>query len=321
MILTVTANPAVDVIYELGAEVVSDGLNRARGSQVHAGGKGINVSRAIAGAAGSRTDSVLRTAALLGGHTGKLFAAKLKEEGISVSGISTACETRINVCAVSPDGEACEINGPGGPVSDSELAALTEFIESTVHSGDIVILAGSLPRCVENRGASYWAELIPGLKKRGCTVILDCSGDGLNLAVNGPCPPDMIKPNLDELCELLAIRPGAFQGFHEEEADTEEILFRRAENASEKIAERGISVLATLGSHGAVFTPAGEPTCHIRQKSYPVSHVANVKGAGDTFLGVFTYNRFLLQKEVKESLDAASRAAAAHVSGKTSAKL
>lgn len=317
MILTVTANPAVDVIYELGAEVVSDGLNRARGSQVHAGGKGINVSRAIADAAGSRTDSVLRTAALLGGHTGKLFAAKLKDEGIAVSRIRTACETRINVCAVSPAGDACEINGPGGPVTADELAALTEFIKNTVHSGDIVILAGSLPRCVEDRGAYYWAELIPGLKKRGCTVILDCSGAALNLAVNGGCPPDIIKPNLDELCELLAIPPDVFMKSADGEADTEEILFRRAESASEKIAERGISVLATLGSHGAVFTPAGEPTCHIRQKSYPVSHVANVKGAGDTFLGVFTYNRFLLQKEVKESLDAASRAAAAHVCGKT----
>lgn len=315
MILTVTANPAVDVIYELGAEIADNGLNRAKKAQINAGGKGINVSRAIFSAAGSGVCSVLCTAALLGGHTGELFAAKLRDEGMAVSEIRTACETRINVCAVSPTGEACEINAPGGPVTADELASLTEFAENTVRSGDIVILAGSMPKCTNRDGTAYWAEFISVLKARGCTVILDCSGAALSHAVNGACPPDMIKPNLDELCELLALHPDTFMKSADCGLDPEEILFQRAENASEIIARRGISVLATLGSHGAVFTPAGDPTCHVRQKSYPVSHVFNVKGAGDTFLGVFAYNRFLLKKDIKESLDAASHAAAEYIGG------
>lgn len=317
MIITVTANPAVDVIYELGAEAVSDGLNRAKKSQLNAGGKGINVSRAVIRAAGDGADDVLCTTALLGGYAGDMLAAKLREEGISVSGIRTACETRVNICAVSPSGEACEINAPGGPVSAAELASLTEFVQKNASSGDIVILAGSLPKCADCDPKTYWTELIPSLKAKGCTVILDCSGDALRLAVNGACPPDMIKPNLDELCELLEMDTDNLMKFSEPGLSREETLFKCAEIASEKIASRGISVLATLGSHGAAFTPADDPTCHVRQKSYPVAHVANVKGAGDTFLGVFTYSRFILSKDVKESLEAASHAAAVHVSGRT----
>lgn len=315
MIITVTANPAVDVIYELGSEAAADGLNRAKGSRINAGGKGINVSRAVINAAGNGADNILCTAALLGGYAGDMLAAKLADEGIRISGIRTACETRVNVCAVSPSGEACEINAPGGPVAAAELDSLTKFAQETAGEGDIVILAGSMPRCADCDGKAYWTELIPALKAKGCTVILDCSGNALHLAVNGACPPDMIKPNLDEMCELLEMNTDDLMRFSEPGLSREETLFKCAGIASEKIASRGISVLATLGSHGAGFTPAEEPACHIRQKSYPVAHVANVKGAGDTFLGVFTYNRFVLGKDVKESLDAASRAAAAHVSG------
>ena len=321
MIVTVTANPAADVIYELGGTVCADGLNRAKASSVNAGGKGINVSRAVLRACGGACDGALATLALLGGHTGDMFAAKLEEEGLPVTKIPTLCETRINICAVSPDGEACEINAPGGPVRGEELDALTETLSGTVGEGDIVILAGSLPKCTGRDPVTYWSELIPVLRKKGCTVILDCSGEALRLAVNGECPPDMIKPNLDELCELLGTDTDALmKSFGSELTPGEspaENLFRCAEAASETLAAKGISVLATLGSHGAVYTCAEDPARHIRQKSCPVARVANVKGAGDTFLGVFTAGRYLLGRDVKDALAAASEGAAAHVGGGT----
>ena len=317
MIITVTANPAVDAVYGLGCGLAVGGLNRAVRSEIFAGGKGINVSRAVISAGGC--DHV-RTFALVGGYTGRLLTEKLGGEGIDLVGIPTSCETRMNVCAVSQNGDACEINAPGGPVTSRELAALTEAVVECAGAGDTVILAGSIPTCADGDSVGYWASLIPPLKAKGCAVILDCSGEGLKRAVMGDCPPDMIKPNLDELCELCRIDTDSLSVSDESKPEgaekTAENVFETAETASEELAARGISVLATLGSLGAVFTSSDDPKMHIRQKSTPVPHVANVKGAGDTYLGTFTYHRFIQNEDIQTSLSKAAQSAADHVAGK-----
>jgi len=313
MIITVTANPAVDVVYGLGCGLDVGGLNRAVRSEIFAGGKGINVSRAVIAEAGA-SDQV-RTFALVGGYTGRLLTEKLRDEGINLMGISTLCETRMNVCAVSSDGDACEINAPGGPVTSAELDAFGEAVVNTASFGDTVILAGSIPLVSDGDGRDYWAALIPKLKGKGCTVILDCSGEAMRRAVFGENPPDFIKPNLDELCELLGIDTKALFKPSDNEHEGAETLFKTAENASSHLAERGISVLVTLGEQGSLFTDAKNPREHIRQNVVSVDRVTNIKGAGDTFLGTFAYHRFILQDDIKTSLSQSAKSAAYHVAG------
>lgn len=313
MIITVTANPAVDAVYGLGGGLAVGGLNRAKASAIFAGGKGINVSRAVIAEGGSEN---VRTFCLVGGYVGHLLCDKLSGEGIAVCGIPTECETRMNVCAVSPDGDACEINAPGGPVTMAELDALADAVLDAASVGDTVILAGSVPAVSDGDGTKYWASLIPRLKGKGCTVVLDCSGKALWEAVFGENPPDFIKPNFDELCELFDIdQEMLFEPF-EPVPDPVETLFEAAEDASRTAAGHGVSVLATLGSHGSVFTSAENPSEHIRQMPVPVSRVSNIKGAGDTFLGVFVHRYFVEKNDIKSSLAAAAQAAADHVAGK-----
>lgn len=312
MIITVTANPAVDIVYGLSGVLDPFGLNRAKDSAIFAGGKGINVSRAILACGGG---DCIATICLTGGNAGRLLTEKLAGEGIVINAIPTFCETRVNVCAVSSNGEACEINAPGGPVTSAELDAFSHVILHSASFGDTVILAGSLPVMSDGDGKDYWASMIPRLKEKGCTVILDCSGEALRRAVFGKTPPDYIKPNLNELCELLEIDTKGLLESVESEVDGKEILFKTAENASKTLAERGISVLVTLGSIGSVFTSAKNPTEHIRQNSVPVSRVTNIKGAGDTFLGTFAYHYFVQNCDVQSSLASAAQAAADHVAG------
>ncbi|NEB67921.1 1-phosphofructokinase, partial [Streptomyces fulvissimus] len=68
MILTVTPNPSLDRTYEL-PELVRGTVLRATADRVDPGGKGVNVSRAVA-AAGHRTVAV----APMGGPEGALLA-------------------------------------------------------------------------------------------------------------------------------------------------------------------------------------------------------------------------------------------------------
>jgi len=84
MILTVTPNPSLDRTYEVPSldrgEVI-----RATGEQMDPGGKGVNVSRAVA-AAGQRTLAVLP----LGGAPGALVADLLDAQGIEVAPVPVA---------------------------------------------------------------------------------------------------------------------------------------------------------------------------------------------------------------------------------------
>jgi len=323
MIITVTANPAVDAVYELGREISIKSLNRSADSRIFAGGKGINVSRAVISAlwqGEADGNAAVKTVALAGGFSGRLLSDMLAAEGIELTAVETSAETRINVCAVSPSGEVCEINAPGGPVSEAELNELKRRVLSFASAGDVVVIAGSLPKLVSgspgnSAGNAFLAQFIAEVKQKGAFVILDCSGEALSCAVNSETPPDMIKPNLDELCELSKIDSEGILQESVPESDKTEMLFKCAETASERLAESGITVLATLGSAGAVFTHAGEPYKHIRQISYKAERIANIKGAGDTFLGVFACRRFIFNDSVEASLDMASRAAALHVSG------
>ncbi len=311
MIITVTANPAVDIVYVLGRELDAFGLNRAKEAVIHGGGKGINVSRAVL-----REGGEVLTLALIGGHSGRLLSDKLKEEGILLTEISSSAETRVNICTASPEGNACEINAPGGPVTADELEALSETLLSRVSEGDVVILSGSLPPCAGYDSKGYWASLVPKLKGKGCTVILDCSGEALRLAVNGDCPPDLIKPNLEELCELSEIDRNAVSDFCGSESEIRENTFKIAEKASERAAKKGISVLTTLGALGSVYTSGENPTCHVRCDAVKIDEAINIKGAGDTFLGVFAYRYFILGQNLRDSLDSAAKSAADHVAAK-----
>jgi len=174
--------------------------------------------------------------------------------------------------------------------------------------GDVVILAGSLPKCDNYDKNLFLTNFISDLKSKGCKVILDCSGDALRASVEGSCPPDIIKPNF---CELIELVPE----LSNEDLSDEDKVFEITEKVCEKIAKKGISVLATLGSAGALYTSSNAPSVHIRQKSFHVDHISNIKGAGDTFLGTFVYHKFILNNDEKTSMNHAAKAAADHVGG------
>ncbi|MGW2564568.1 PfkB family carbohydrate kinase, partial [Streptomyces sp. NPDC001514] len=98
MILTVTPNPSLDRTYEIPGLERGEVL-RATGERMDPGGKGVNVSRAVA-AAGHRTVAVMP----LGGAPGALVAELLAGQGIEVTPVPVAGATRSNIALAEPDG-------------------------------------------------------------------------------------------------------------------------------------------------------------------------------------------------------------------------
>ncbi len=293
-IITVTLAPAIDVTYSL-ASPVRDGLNRSNGFVLSAGGKGINVSRAILAAANGK-DVPLMTVAAVGGSSGGMFCEMLADEGMDVTKIPIAAPLRINVSAIPDEGEDCEINAPGAEMTAEDLAAAERLILSEIGDGDVVCVCGSCPKGVAK---SYPAKLCAMVKEKGAVCVMDCDGEALRLAVEGDCPPDIIKPNAGELaalCNDLGLPAATVE--------------ENARAVCEKT--KGVTtVITTLGGDGSMITWADGRFTAKSRKVKPV----RIKGAGDTFLGTFVYAKFVLGRTNEEAVQSASDAATKYVEG------
>jgi len=191
MIVTLTANPSVDRTIEVAA-LRPGTVIRARASRVDAGGKGVNVARALA-AHGGKTKAVLPS----GGAEGAQLEALLAGAGLDLLTVRIAGSIRANVTVVEADGTTTKLNEPGPGLSQDELDALAVALTDAAVQADWVVLSGSLS---PGAPADWYAGLIRQLRGTGPRVAIDSSGPPLAMAI--AARPDLIKPNREELAEL-----------------------------------------------------------------------------------------------------------------------
>ncbi|MDT0388490.1 1-phosphofructokinase [Streptomyces sp. DSM 41921] len=228
MILTVTPNPSLDRTYEVPSldrgEVI-----RATGERMDPGGKGVNVSRAVA-ATGQRTVAVLP----LGGAPGALVADLLDQQGIEVAPVPVAGATRSNIALAEADGVLTKINAPGPELTDAERELLLETVRQQSRDASWIACCGSLPRGL---APDWYADLVARTHAAGARIALDTSGPALLAALRER--PDVVKPNAEELSEAVG-RPLATVG--------------DAVKAAEELREMGArAVLASLGADGQLL--------------------------------------------------------------------
>lgn len=199
MIYTLTLNPAFD--RELTVpEIVFDEVLRAEMLRVDYGGKGFNVSRALA-ALGAESTAV----GFIGGATGEAIATGLAALGIRIDFVPISGETRTNISIVSRK-QLCyvKVNESGPIISPEEQAALLEKVARLAHQDDWWVLAGSLP---PGAPAIMYAQLIEVIQSAGARVILDTSGVPLDWGCRAG--PFLAKPNAVEAQELTGLGPSA----------------------------------------------------------------------------------------------------------------
>lgn len=258
MILTVTPNPSLDRTYEI--PVLERGtVLRATSDRVDPGGKGVNVSRAVA-AAGHRTVAALP----LGGPEGALLARLLEELGIEAAGVPVRGSTRVNISVAEPDGTLTKLNASGPELSDAEAEALLEAVRSRVADADWIACCGSLPRGL---APEWYAELVARAHSAGARIALDTSGPSLTAALRER--PDVVKPNAEELAQAVG-RPIGTVG--------------EAVKAAEELRELGArAVLASLGADGQLLVDGTGAYFGTAR----VSAVRSNVGAGDASLAGF----------------------------------
>lgn len=258
MIVTVTVNPSVD--RTISVERLARGeVTRASNVRVDPGGKGVNVSRALA-AHGLKTRAVVP----LGGDEGLRLAGLLRNAGIEVVPVPVRGCTRSNVAVVEPDGTTTKLNEPGATLSEAEVAAVLEAVSTAVIGADWLVISGSLPPGVPS---SFYGHLARVVGAAGVRTTLDSSGPALVGGIEGR--PALAKPNTEELAGYLG---------------SPLPTLRDVIAAAHRMRRDGAAaVLVSLGADGAVLVDDAGVLHAWSGRTVPVSSV----GAGDALLAGF----------------------------------
>jgi 1-phosphofructokinase/tagatose 6-phosphate kinase len=260
MILTVTLNAAIDRTLAVPNFHVGR-RHRAVEQTAVAGGKGVNVARALK----ALGRPVLATGTA-GGGTGGRIIELLDEEGITNDFVRIQEESRMSTAVIDPtDGVTTEINERGPALSNAERERVVERILYLAQGAQIVVLCGSLPRGVP---VELYGQLVEDLKRLNVTTVLDTEGEPLRVGTRSG--PDLVTPNLIEAEELVG----------HEFADDEDRL-------------NGVREIVALGARDAVITyEAGCVALLGGDSAERVAYRVSVEpreplspvGAGDAFL-------------------------------------
>ena len=177
MIVTVTLNSAIDRTltvpnFQLGQR------HRASEWLTLAGGKGINVARAL-----KALDVPVVATGLAGGRTGLRVVEELQNEAILNDLVQIADESRTSTVVIDDirsGANVTEIYEWGPNVARDELEILMQKLRYLSRSALAVVFAGSLPRGVE---PGFYGEAIRDLNRRGVRSVLDTEGLPLRLGV------------------------------------------------------------------------------------------------------------------------------------------
>jgi 1-phosphofructokinase family hexose kinase len=286
MIVTVTLNAAIDRTLTV-PNFQRGQRHRASAGIALAGGKGINIARAL------KTLGVPVVATgLVGGGTGGRIVEQLTNEAILNDFVHIEDESRTSTAVVDPTGGTyTEINEWGPAVRDEELEMLLEKLHYLSQGAELVVFAGSLPRSVSD---DFYAEAIRDLARRQLQVVLDSEGEPLRLGVE--VEPFLVSPNQAEAEALVG------QEFHDAED------FRIALDTIAELGPRNVLITTEHGCLARVREERDDPQSY--RVVAPRLEPASTVGAGDVLLAAYLAARFAGRSQ-EDALRAAVAAGAA----------
>ena len=228
MIYTVTLNPALDRTIYVETLKPFD-ANRIRHEERYAGGKGIDVSRAL-----KELDTESIALGFIGGFAGREMEGRLLNEGIATDFTVINGETRVNVIIHdTAANRETSLLAQGPEVQPFEIVKLMERIES-LEKPEFVIVSGSLPQGVN---PEIYRKILDISARKGARTVLDT--DGPTFVTGLKAKPTVVKPNVFEL--------GRYAG---EEITTHEQILRWAG----KLRESGVEiVLVSMSADGIIM--------------------------------------------------------------------
>ncbi|WP_206922300.1 1-phosphofructokinase [Alicyclobacillus suci] len=283
-VVTVTLNPAVDLFVSV-KRLQPGTLHRVPTPLQHAGGKGINVAKMLAGLGVPAVAT-----GFLGGNRGNWLHEEIVRQGVDSRFVRIADESRVNVKVIDEDGTLTELNSPAPQFTEADWRMFGDTLKQLCTGADSwLALCGNLPAGCQ---LDWYKNVIEWAKAHHIKTLLDASGEAFALGIEAK--PDVIKPNQHELEQLLG-----------QTLTSEEDVVR----AATQIARAGVGlVVVSMGEQGIVAVTSSVAV-HVRVPRVPV--VSSV-GAGDTVVAGLLYG-FIHRLSLPEAVRFAAAAGTAKV--------
>ena len=257
-IITLTLNPAFDV--HCSAEhFEACHENLATITEREAGGKGVNISRALS------MNGVENLALLaVGDENGAEFCAELDKDSMTYETIELKGRIRENITIHTKNAPETRLSFTGFDTDESLLEKFEEKLLPMLDFGDLVTFTGRVPSGISMTAVKKFLEAI---KQKGARVVVDSrSFDTADLIETKPW---LIKPNEEEIAVYL---------------DREINSFESVIDGARELHARGIeNVMISLGAKCALLVcDEGVFVAHP-----PKINAISTIGAGDSSIGGF----------------------------------
>lgn len=255
-IYTITLNPAYDV-HAYAEHFAPFHENLANVTSREAGGKGVNLSRALKNG-GTENTAVI----VLGKDNCTEFKAELETAGLSALLLEKPGRIRENLTLHCADQPETRISFSGFAVDDSLLDEVAALL--AVDSDTVITFTG---RVASGMSMDKVKAFLKSLQNQGAKIVLDSKS--FSVADIFEVQPWLIKPNQEEISDYLGCEVNTI-----EEAIQKAHIF----------ADHGITnVMVSLGEQGAMLLNDGK--CYIATP--PAINAVSTIGAGDSSLAGF----------------------------------
>lgn len=232
--------------------------NLAEMTDFAAGGKGINIARAL-----SANGIAAKALVLLGEDNRAAFEALLGSYGIDYLAIPVPGRIRENITLHEAKQNETRISFPGGAVKADTLKKV-ELALADLAAGDIVTLTG---RIADGMDLGDIKAFCGRLEARGARLVIDSRSFSLNDLLE--VKPWLIKPNEEEISAYLGKEVSSLAA---------------VKDAAKALVEKGIeNVMVTLGERGACLA-CKEGFFEIEA---PKIKAVSTVGAGDSAIAGF----------------------------------
>ena len=228
-VITVTLNPAFDL------HCASESFEARRENYVtplssEAGGKGVNISRALLV---SGIESLAFV--VLGRDNGERFERLLEIDGIKYIPFYTDGSIRENITVHTVNDTETRISLDSFALSEATFKQLCEGLSKVADSETVISLSGRIPRGISKEKI---IDFLKELTKLGAKLVID--SNSFSASDLARIRPYLIKPNAEEITALVGREVGT----------ASDALSIARELVANNTAER---VMISLGASGAVY--------------------------------------------------------------------
>ncbi len=257
-LITITLNPAIDV--HCSAESFeARHENLAVITEREAGGKGINISRAL-------TVNKVENLAILavGDANGADFCRELDKDGMKYRAITVSGRIRENITIHTKGDTETRLSFTGFDTDNSLLKSFEDELLPILADGDIVTFTGRVPSGVDMPAVK---DFLRKIESKGAKIVIDSRSFSKDDLVE--MKPWLIKPNEEEIAVYL-----------NREIDS----FDSVLDGAKELYQSGIqNVMISLGAEGALLVCADGVIIARPPKIKAISTI----GAGDSSIAGF----------------------------------